>query len=123
MSGNAAVTDSFIKAWCDRDLDAIMDHFTDDAAYANVPMGPPHVGKPAIRAFVEGFIGSATGIEFVVHHQVEGADGVVMNERTDILDLGGNHIELPVMGVFEFRDGRISAWRDYFDMGAFAGDA
>jgi limonene-1,2-epoxide hydrolase len=121
MPGKAAGTDRFIKAWCDRDIDAIMDHFTDDAAYANVPMGPPHVGKPAIRAFIEGFIGSATGIEFVVHHQVEGVDGVVMNERTDILDIGGSHIELPVMGVFEFRDGRISAWRDYFDMAVFAG--
>ena len=23
---------------------------------------------------------------------------------------------LPVMGTFEVRDGKISAWRDYFDM-------
>ena len=121
MPGNAAVIDSFIRPWCDRDVDAIMDHFTADAAYANVPMGPPHVGKAAIRAFIEGFIGSATAIEFVVHHQVEGADGVVMNERTDILDFDDHHVELAVMGVFEFREGRISAWRDYFDMAAFSG--
>ena len=23
---------------------------------------------------------------------------------------------LPVMGVFEVRDGKVSAWRDYFEM-------
>jgi hypothetical protein len=27
--------------------------------------------------------------------------------------------ELPVMGTFEVRDGKISAWRDYFDMNQF----
>ncbi|MET0473326.1 MAG: limonene-1,2-epoxide hydrolase family protein, partial [Mycobacterium sp.] len=28
----------------------------------------------------------------------------------------GRRIDLPVMGVFEVRDGRIAAWRDYFDL-------
>ena len=109
-----------MQAWGSRDLESIMAHFTEDAAYANIPMGPPHVGKPAIQTFIEGFIGSATEINFIVHNQVEGADGVVMNERTDILAFEGNRVELPVMGVFELRDGKISAWRDYFDMGGFS---
>jgi limonene-1,2-epoxide hydrolase len=25
-------------------------------------------------------------------------------------------VELPVMGIFEVHDGKITAWRDYFDM-------
>ena len=116
---NADITSDFIAAWNNKDLDAIMEFFTEDAAYANVPMGPPNVGKAAIRAFIEGFIGSASAIEFIVHHQVEGADGVVMNERTDILTMGDKRIELPVMGVFEFEGGKISVWRDYFDMAVF----
>ena len=119
MSSNADITTGFINAWCALDLDAIMDYFTEDAVYTNIPMGPPNVGKAAIRAFIEGFIGSAESIEFIVHNQVEGADGIVMNERTDILNLGGNVVKLPVMGTFEFADGKISAWRDYFDMGPF----
>lgn len=28
MPNNAAITNSFIKAWSDLDLDAVMDHFT-----------------------------------------------------------------------------------------------
>ena len=98
-----------------------MGYFTEDAVYTNIPMGPLNVGKAAIRAFTEGFIGPAESIEFIVHNQVEGVDGVVMNERTDKLTMGGKVIELPVMGVYEFVDGKISAWRDYFDMGPFSG--
>lgn len=120
MRNNADITTGFIKAWTDLDLDAIMDHFTEDAVYTNIPMGPPNVGKTAIRVFIEGFIGSADSIEFIVHNQVEGTNGIVMNERTDKLKLDGKMVELPVMGVFEFTNGKISAWRDYFDMGAFS---
>ena len=121
MPTNSDTVDAFVRAWSNLDLDAIMAHFTDDAAYANVPMGPPHVGKAAIREFIEGFIGMASHIEFIVHNQVEGSNGVVMNERTDILQMADNRIELPVMGVFEFEDGKIKAWRDYFDMASFSG--
>jgi limonene-1,2-epoxide hydrolase len=120
MPSNADIITGFMKAWGELDLDKIMDHFTEDAAYANIPMGPPNVGKEAIRAFIEGFMGTTTEINFIVHNQVEGADGIVMNERTDILQMGDNRVELPVMGVFEFQGGKISAWRDYFDMGGFS---
>jgi limonene-1,2-epoxide hydrolase len=40
-----------------------------------------------------------------------------MNERVDVFDLGGGKtISLPVAGAFEVNGGKISAWRDYFDM-------
>jgi len=120
MPGNSDTIDSFMKAWNSLDIEAIMGHFTEDAAYANVPMGPPNVGKEAIRGFIEGFLSNTTEINFTVHQQVEGAGGVVMNERTDVLVMDGKRVELPVMGVFEFRDGKICAWRDYFDMAGFS---
>jgi limonene-1,2-epoxide hydrolase len=39
-----------------------------------------------------------------------------MNERTDRFLLKGEWVDLPVAGVFEVRDGRITLWRDYFDL-------
>jgi limonene-1,2-epoxide hydrolase len=120
MASNSEIIEGFIQAWNNLDVDAVMDYFTDDAEYANIPMGPPNVGKAAIREFIDGFMATTTAINFTVHHQVEGADGIVMNERTDVLQMGDNRVELPVMGVFEFRNGKISAWRDYFDMAGFA---
>ena len=44
----------------------------------------------------------------------------VLTERLDEFDLpGGKHVSVPVMGTFEIRDGRIAAWRDYFDLATF----
>ena len=43
----------------------------------------------------------------------------MLTERVDKFSLGGKNVELPVMGVFELTDGKISAWRDYFDMAAW----
>lgn len=117
---NAQITESFFQAWGQRDLEAILSYFTEDAVYTNIPMGPPNVGKENIREFISGFLDASSEIEFVVHKQVEGPDGVVMNERTDKLNFAGKAVALPVMGVLEFSGGKISAWRDYFDMGMFS---
>jgi limonene-1,2-epoxide hydrolase len=118
---NSDITQAFVDAWGAKDVDAIMGFFTEDAVYTNIPMGPPNHGKAEIRTFIEGFIGMAEEVEFVVHHQVEGADGVVMNERTDRFKINDKWVELAVMGIFEFSDGKISGWRDYFDLGQFSG--
>ncbi|MGH9080662.1 MAG: limonene-1,2-epoxide hydrolase family protein [Acidimicrobiales bacterium] len=34
----------------------------------------------------------------------------------DTFHVGEKVASLPVMGTFEIRDGKISAWRDYFDL-------
>ena len=108
----------FNDAWCARDVEAILSFFTDDAEYINIPMDPPNRGIAQIRAFIEGFVGMLDSIEFVVHKQVVQGD-LVMNERTDRIVMNGKSIDLPVMGVFEFRGDKIAKWRDYFDMAAF----
>ena len=120
MSANTDLIDQFIASWATMDLDQIMSHFADDAVYTNVPIDPPNEGSEAIRKTIEGFMGMAQKIEFVVHHQTENAQGVVMNERTDRFLIGERWAEAPVMGVFEIADGKIQAWRDYFDLAQFS---
>ena len=47
-----------------------------------------------------------------------GDDRVVMTERTEHFvrkDGSREPFVLPVMGVFELRDGKVVAWRDYFE--------
>ena len=108
---------NFCAAWGAGDLDALLDYFTDDAVYHNMPIDPV-AGKDAIRATIEGFTAGVDKIEFRVHHIV--ADGnIVMTERTDAFFAGERTIELPVMGTFEVADGKIAAWRDYFDLNQF----
>lgn len=120
MSQNTELIDRFVAAWKRLNIGEIMGFFSEDAVYTNIPIDPPNEGKEAIRKTIEGFIGMATAIEFVVHHTAENpAAGVVMNERTDRFRVGDKWIEARVMGVFEIRDGKIVAWRDYFDLAEF----
>ena len=43
----------------------------------------------------------------------------VLTERVDVFHLPNGKIELPVMGTFEVKDGKIAAWRDYFDLNQY----
>jgi limonene-1,2-epoxide hydrolase len=107
----------FCGRWADGDLDAIVASFTDDAVYHNMPIDPV-VGPEAIRAFIEGFLGGVDKVTFEVRNIAADGD-VVLTERVDVFEAPGTRIELPVMGAFELRDGRIAAWRDYFDLQTF----
>jgi limonene-1,2-epoxide hydrolase len=105
----------FCALWSKADAAAIAENMTEDAVYHNIPMEPVQ-GREAIRAFIEGFLATIDGIDFVVHRQVSDG-GLVFNERTDIIRTkNGKSIELPVTGVFEVVDDKVAAWRDYFDM-------
>jgi limonene-1,2-epoxide hydrolase len=73
----------------------------------------PAVGIDATIALIESFLGMFDGLVIETTHLAV-RDNVVLTERIDTFTIGA---PLPVMGTFEVRDGQISAWRDYFDMG------
>lgn len=109
---------AFIDAFNRKDIDAVVAAFTDDAVYHNM-MLPPVAGRAAIEANIRGYTSPAGQIDWVMLAIAETADGKVLTERVDRFHIGGKWIELPVMGTFELAGGRISAWRDYFDMNQF----
>ena len=114
----SAIVTQFCAAWGTGDLDVILDFFTPDAVYHNIPMAPV-TGVDDIRALIAGFTAGVDTIEFRVTHQAANGN-IVMNERVDAFITEAKTIELPVMGVFEVTDdGKISAWRDYFDLNQF----
>jgi len=97
-------------------LDELMEFFTEDAEYQNIPMGPAAKGKDAIRKVIDSLMPTVKGLEIkILNTAVNG--NVVFSERVDITDLGGGkRTELPVAGVFEVKGGKIAKWRDYFDL-------
>lgn len=100
------------------DLDGALALCADDIEYDNVPMGTNH-GLAAAREFLTPMVDGMDRVEWIVHR--EAATGaVVCNERTDRFHKGDRHADIPVMGVWEVHDGRITLWRDYFDMGVVA---
>ncbi len=113
MSPDEIVT-AFIHAIEAKDLDAAMALVADGIVYDNVPMAAV-TGVEATRTMLESFVSGTDEIEWVIHHQVATGD-TVMNERTDRFRTGETVIEIPVAGVWEVADGRITLWRDYFDL-------
>jgi limonene-1,2-epoxide hydrolase len=119
MTTNDQIVKDFIATFGKLDLEALMGFFTEDAVYHNIPW-PPAVGRAAIRKVLQGFFKdmNMTSAKFEVRYQLT-TGNVVMNERVDYLTINGKKVSLPVMGVFEIENGKIKAWRDYFDAATF----
>lgn len=121
MADAKQVVREFCAAWEARDQQRILDAFTDDGVYHNMPMAPA-AGKDAIRGLLGMILAPATDVRFQITHMVADGD-VVLTERIDTFVTGGKTVTLPVMGVFEVRDGKIAAWRDYFDLATWTKQA
>jgi limonene-1,2-epoxide hydrolase len=103
----------FCATWSQRSVEKLLDYFTDDALYHNMPMDPV-TGKDGIREILNLFI-PAEDVEAEITHLATRGN-IVFTERVDRMTMGGKRIALPCAGVFEIRDGKIAAWRDYFDL-------
>ena len=114
MASAEQVVRDFCAAASKRDPEALRPFFSDDVVYHNIPMEPAE-GIDATMAVLNMFVGICDGLEFEVHHLA--SDGsTVLTERTDTFTINGKTAPLPVMGAFHVVDGKITAWRDYFDM-------
>lgn len=111
---NEKLVRDFCTAWSRRDIEELLGFFTDDAIYHNMPM-PPVQGRDSIRQVFQMFVPPAEKIDWQIRHMAS-AGSVVFTERVDRFVMAGKSVELPVAGVFEVREGKISAWREYFDM-------
>ncbi len=118
MSSQAErIVNDFCAAFARRNIDELMTYFAVDAVYHNVP-ATAATGKDAIRKALESYVPLSRSIEFRVLRSAVAGD-VVFNERLDIFDMNGKRVELPVAGIFELAGGKITLWRDYFDMGTW----
>ncbi|HYZ91985.1 MAG TPA: limonene-1,2-epoxide hydrolase family protein [Actinomycetota bacterium] len=117
MSNSEQVVRDFCAAWERCDIEELLGYFTEDAVYHNIPTDPAK-GHEAIRGVMNLFVPMSKTIEFRIDHLAVAGD-VVFTERVDTFTLDKGQISLPVAGVFEIREGKIAAWRDYFDMQQF----
>jgi len=119
MSAALDTVNRFIKAFepADGYRAALQEFFSPDCVYENVGLSNT-VGPAEAIAFFDGFKQASGFSSLVVETRDEVANGpIVMNERVDHLFTasGQRILSLRVMGVFEVRNGKIVAWRDYFD--------
>jgi limonene-1,2-epoxide hydrolase len=117
VSDPISIVSEFCASWATPDLDVLMAYFAPDAVYHNIPVEPVE-GVDAIRATIAGFMTGVERCEFTMKH-IAAAGDIVLTERVDSFIFPKGRIDLPVSGTFEVRDGKIVAWRDYFDLNQF----
>ena len=104
-----------------KDLEGALLLLDEKCEYDNVPMRKVF-GPEGVREGLAPFLASCSEIDWVIHHQTSSGDatsGVVMNERTDRFKMGDRWVEVPLMGIFTIANGKITLWRDYFDIAMF----
>jgi limonene-1,2-epoxide hydrolase len=110
---NARVVENFLNALQEQDFDRVGALVADDLVYQNVGF-PTIRGGARVVKMMRGMEGRM-GFEVKFHRNV--AEGsTVLNERTDVMVFGPLRVQFWVCGVFEVHDGRITLWRDYFDL-------
>ena len=104
-----------MDTWPRSDVDEIVAFFSNDAVYTDGPRGT-YRGADAIKAELVSTLQVVPSTTADVKNLLV-SDGLVMVERVDIFEVAGKTFDVEVTGVFEVNDdGRISRWRDYYDM-------
>ena len=116
MSEPRDIVVGFIDAWNRMDFEAIIGCLDTDIYYHNMPLSPIS-GREAVVSYLrEAWTFSAC--EWTLR-SIAASGYSVLTERIDAFTINGRAVVLPVMGVFEISEGRITQWRDYFDLASY----
>lgn len=109
------VVEALIDAFNRRDPTAVAALLHEDIVCIGIPL-PPARGKAATLDLLAPFL-AAEAIDWQLH-AIAANGRTVFTERTDRFRFAGaGWTQVRAAGVFEIAsDGRIGAWRDYFDM-------
>jgi limonene-1,2-epoxide hydrolase len=108
-----ATVRQMIDAWNQRNWQQVYALFAQDGVLQSM-MLPPTVGRAAIQQRIGALAKDISSIELRVRH-IGVVDGVVFVERVDDFVYRGKHGAVPVVGVVEVEQGRVKAWREYYD--------
>jgi len=107
------IVSAFNAAMERMDFDTALQYVADDLEYMNGPMGTVR-GPAGVRAMLEPFFAPMLENQFLIRREVTSGP-IVFMERLDRHLLPTGWVELPVTGVYEVHNGRITVWHDYFD--------
>ena len=111
---NEVIVRDFISAWSRLNPSELASYFSEEGVYHNMP-NKAVVGRSDIEQFIGGFIRPWESTEWEVISLLADGD-IVMVERLDRTVVAGSPVNLQCFGYFELTDGKITLWRDYFDL-------
>jgi len=122
---NRRVIEQFWSDLYRQDFVALVDHFTPQGEYTDVPTPEDDVarGSKEITARLTLAFGKLAGLRDERLHLVAG-DDVVMTEHIEHWEWpSGETMALQVASVHELTDGKITRWCDYWDMNVLVASA
>jgi limonene-1,2-epoxide hydrolase len=118
VADNVAKVRRVCESWATLTREEWQELMAPDVDYRNIPIeGDHHVGPDAVFEVLSRFSRSwhvALRVDTIV-----GDERAVLTERTEHFEHRAGSkptFDLPVMGAVELKDGKITAWRDYFDL-------
>ena len=125
---NATLARRIYQAFNERRLDDAIALATEDVELTIVPWGQTFHGHDGFREFMTGFINGYSDIQIAeITNQVASAYGVATefiargtHDGTLVSPAGeipatGKAVDFPIVEVWEVRDGKLAALRNYFD--------
>jgi uncharacterized protein (TIGR02246 family) len=105
-----------IRAWQKHDIDAVLALLAEDIVWYPAVGSPPVQGRDGVRKVLEQFAPKRRQENWRIFHHAVSGDRLFVEGVDDYLDDQGRRVAVPYAGVVEFRHGRITGWRDYFDI-------
>ncbi len=112
------VVTKLVNAIEKRDADAVGALLAENISFENIPSGQIVLGKANTVKEFSGFFEQASDIRWEIERQVVNGN-IAMIERINHIKLGDKEIKLPMVTVMEVDNGKVSLFRDYFDVNTF----
>ena len=117
---NEKVVTAMCQSLLSADMTKVVSYLSENVIYHNIPWEPV-TGHAGVRQVLDPFVhGANCALAKMDIKNTTSSGNVVMNERMETWVKGNVRLELPVLGVFEVKNGKITQWRDYFDAGSVA---
>lgn len=114
-----SVVRKFLACFPTSDVDEVIGFFSDDAVYIDGPRGV-HKGVDAVRTELQAQLTLVPNTSVDIK-SLAASGGTVLTERVDSCEIAGKTVGFECVGVFDVdSDGRITRWRDYYDLSTFA---
>lgn len=114
------VAESYWAAECQRDLNAVLAHYHEDAV-VQPPDGVALHGHEQIATFYAAELDEYPGLEVRIVHEVGNGEEAALEWEAVLIDRQGRRHPFRGVNVVRVRDGKFMSVRAYFDPSLIAG--
>mgnify|MGYP006279988893 FL=1 len=107
------VAHEMVNAWNALDVERMSALFAEDARFQSMMLAPMQ-GREVLREHFGQLLEGATALELRLRN-IAASGNTVFLERVNVFTYEGREGSVPVVAVLEIEDGRVQAWREYYD--------